>query len=100
MLVIITTGPDESPGIATAQGFVGSNPLPPPYGATFHYHDDDDDDGDDNDNDEDDNDGNLPPTPTRSATTDNGKSSPTSCLCGSILGGLNIFGRLEYFWAG
>ena len=31
----ITTGPDESPGIATAQGFVGSNPFAPPYAATF-----------------------------------------------------------------
>ena len=32
---IITTGPEESPGMAIAQGLVGKRPLAPPYGATW-----------------------------------------------------------------
>ena len=35
VMPLITTGPAKSPGIATAQGFVGSKPFAPPYGATF-----------------------------------------------------------------
>ena len=37
VMPIITTGPAKSPGIATAQGFVGSKPFAPPYGATFFF---------------------------------------------------------------
>ena len=33
--LIITTGPEESPGIAIAQGLVGKRPLAPPNGATL-----------------------------------------------------------------
>ena len=35
VMPLITTGPAKSPGIATAQGFVGNKPFAPPYGATF-----------------------------------------------------------------